>query len=169
MDNIASLVDHPHYTFHCRCSVCGRDAMVLETATPDRLKFAHCEGCGFFRQWPYMHDKLISSPAYLDSLSIRRNDRQFYCCVSLNHIAEVQVYLKTVFLGLLPGGKLELHAQICNEPPNWADETTFNRTTHTTYTLACLVGLVTRAGLCIQILDEKKGVVVLTAFKPVVI
>lgn len=140
-----------------------------ETETPDRLKYARCEGCGFYRQWPYMDDRAIASPAYLDSLAIRRNDREFYCAVSLNHISQVEVYLKTISMGLLPGGRLELHALICNEPPNWADETTFHRTTHSTYTLACLVGLVTRSGLCIQILDEKKGVVVLTAFKPVVI
>lgn len=169
MVNVASLTDHPHFAFHCRCSLCGREATVHEAATPDRLKFAHCERCGFYRQWPYFEDRLIASPAYLDSLAIRRNDREFFCAVSLNHIAEVSVYLKTIAMGLLPEGRLELHAQICNEPPNWSDESTFHRTTQTTYTLGCLVGLVTRAGLCIQVLEEKKGVVVLTALKQIVL
>jgi len=169
MENIAHLSDHPHFHFSTRCSLCGRDANVHEAQTPDRLKYAHCERCGFYRQWPYMDDRMINSPAYLDSLAIRRNDREFYCAVSLNHISQVEVYLKTIAMGLLPGGRMELHAQICNEPPNWADETTFNRTTHTTYNLACLVGLVTRAGLCIQVLEENKGVVVLTAHKALVI
>ena len=169
LENISALTDHPHYIFHCRCSICGRDAVVHETETPDRLKFAHCERCGFFRQWPYSDDRLIASPAYLDSLAIRRNDRAFYCCVSLNHVAEVSVYLKTIFMGLLPLGKIELHATICNEPPNWADEATFHRSTQTTYTLGCLVGLVTRVGICIEVLQETKGVVVLTGHKPLVV
>lgn len=169
MENVTPLSAHPHYQFNSRCALCGREASVHETETPDRLKFAHCVACGFFKQWPYMEDRLVASAPYLDSLTIRRNDREFYCATSLNVISDVQVYLKTIAMGLLPGGRMELHATICNEPPNWSHEATFHRTTHTTYTLACLVGLVTRAGLCIQVLEENKGVVALTAIKQVVV
>jgi len=169
MENVTPLTDHPHYQFNTRCGVCGREASVHETETPDRLKFAHCAACGFFKQWPYMEDRLINSTPYLDSLTIRRNDREFYCATSLNLISDVQVYLKTIFLGLLPGGKFELHANICNEPPDFSNESIFHRNVHTTYTLACLVGVVTRAGFCIQVLEENKGVVALTAYKPLVV